>query len=90
MTMKISLSYHIADSVNSIDSGEDGEYSNARVENLGEQQSVVASSTTVTHLPVEPNSDNNLFMLNEERKESIMHYDVDGHPDIHVFIYIYI
>ncbi len=55
------------------------------------RQFVVPSPTSVTHLPLEPKnqhdiSDENLFMINEEYKENVTHYDTDGFPDAELLI----
>jgi hypothetical protein len=49
------------------------------VEDLDGRQLVVLSPTSVTHLPLEPKDQHdivneNLFMINEEYKESVTHY----------------
>ncbi len=93
------LSYHIT-SLNKKDDlvaclipdiqGEDSPIIGSRLESNVEDL-VLSSPVSVTQVPTEPileisNLKTNLFMLNEEYKELVIYYDVDGFPDTELLI----
>jgi hypothetical protein len=89
------LSYHISESVQKNEEVDcvipDNHRDNMPNENEAHVGSGVPSASSpisVSQVPPDPilNNHSSLFMVNEEYKESILHYDVDGDPDTELLI----